>query len=156
MIIILYAIITYFVWAYIHEYAHLFALRNIRHVKSYSFRLYPHKHPQLGFVFASVSYDYDDDLDDKELAYVSFMPRIPDYIAVLILPLIHMFFNNVPLFLTAILLGGYIDLLRGSYSRNETADIVRYCDGYNWILLNTTIFQIIICLLSFALFLLFA
>lgn len=154
--IILYAIITYFIWAYIHEYAHLFGLKDVRKVKSYKFKLYPHNHPELGFVFASVSYDYDEELTEWEKAYVAFMPRIPDYAAVLILPLIHMFYNDVPLFLTVILLGGYVDLLRGTYTRNQTADILRYCDGFEWCLLNTIIFQILTCIISFSVFLLLA
>ena len=138
--IAIYLIITYFLWSYIHEYCHLYALRQIRNVKSYSFRLYPHRHEELGFVFASVSYNYDISLNKKEHAYVSFAPRIANFIAVFSFVFLCMFVNNIPEIYAVFMLGCSIDLLRGSYSRNETADIERYCEGWN---LNKTLIKTI-------------
>lgn len=148
----IYLIIAYFVWAYIHEYCHLYALKQIRDVKSYNFRLYPHKHEELGFVFASVSYDYNVDLDEKEWAYVSFAPRIADYMSVFTFLITYMFLGPLPQIFTVILLGGCIDLLRGSYIRNETSDIVRYCEGWDWDEQKTQIFQINLAMLPIVIY----
>lgn len=126
-----YAIICYFLWSYIHEYCHLYALKQIRNVKSYKFRLYPHNHKELGFVFASVSYDYDKDLNAKENAYVAFAPRVANYIAVFSFVFACMFVNKIPDLYAVFTVGCSVDLLRGSYSRNETADIERYCSGWD-------------------------
>lgn len=150
--IIIYLIITYFCWAYIHEYSHLFAMKRIRDVKSYNFRLYPHKHEELGFVFASVSYEYKPKLDEREWAYVSFAPRIADYVSVFIFIFLYMFLGELPQVLSVILLGGCIDLLRGSYIRNETADIVMYCEGWDWNVRKTQIFQINLALIPIVIF----
>jgi hypothetical protein len=42
-----------------------------------------------------------------------------------------MFVNNIPQIYAVFMTGCSVDLLRGSYSRNETADIERYCEGWN-------------------------
>lgn len=124
--IFIYAILTYFAWVYIHEYAHLMFLKRFVRVKRSTMRLYPHYHEALGFVFGSVSYDYDETLTDKEWAWVSFAPRIAN---ALVLPLA-LIFGSTYTPLTIFLIGGIIDLLRGCLTGRESADIHRYSKGF--------------------------
>ena len=122
-----YAILSYFAWAYIHEYAHLIMAKRTIGVKSYTMRIYPHQHPTLGFVFASVSYEYEKDTISKhESALISFAPRIPDLLAILIFPAT----AEANLFWIVMIGGGLIDMIRGSFIFSPTSDIKRYCDGW--------------------------
>jgi len=102
-------------------------LERFAEVKSYTIRLYPHKHPTLGFVWASVSYEYDETLTDREWAWVSFAPRFAN---ALVLPCaLFLDISTTPwLFF---LMGGIIDLIRGSTINRETADIRYYSKGFN-------------------------
>lgn len=147
----IYIIVSYFCWAYIHEYCHLYALKQIRNVKSYKFRLYPHNHDELGFVFASVSYNYDKVLSKKEWAYVSFAPRIANYVAVFSFAFACMFVNIIPEMYAVFMLCCSVDLLRGSYSRNKTADIERYCEGWNLNKNRVVAMQVLVAFLNFLL-----
>jgi len=124
---ILYAIMSYFAWAYIHEYAHLLIAKKLVGVKSYTMKIYPHKHPRNGFVFASVSYVWAKEtitLDQR--AWISFAPRIPDALALLIFP----FTYNLDLFWIILIGGGLVDTIRGSFIFSPTSDIKRYCDAW--------------------------
>lgn len=124
---ILYALLSYFLWAYIHEYAHLLIAKKLVGVKSYTMKIYPHKHPRLGFVFASVSYEYEKEtitLDQR--AWISFAPRIIDALALIIFPLTH----DLDLFWIILVGGGLVDTIRGSFIFSPTSDIKRYCDAW--------------------------
>jgi hypothetical protein len=125
---VLYAILSYFLWAYIHECAHLLTAKKLVGVKSYTMRIYPHNHPRLGFVFASVSYEYEREtitLDQR--AWISFAPRIPDAIALIVLP----FTADLDLFWIILVGGGLVDTIRGSFIFSPTSDIKRYCDAWD-------------------------
>ncbi len=148
---ILYAIISYFVWAYIHEYAHLLTAKKLVGVKSYTMRIYPHNHPRLGFVFASVSYEYEKEtitLDQR--AWISFAPRIPDALALLIFP----FTYDLDIFWIILVGGGLIDTIRGSFIFSPTSDIKRYCDSWGLNYPDVRNAQMLLVGLSFTLFLL--
>ena len=124
---VLYATLSYFIWAYIHEYAHLLTAKKLVGVKSYTMRIYPHNHPRLGFVFASVSYEYEKEtitLDQR--AWISFAPRIPDAIALIVLP----FTADLDIFWIILVGGGLVDTIRGSFIFSPTSDIKRYCDAW--------------------------
>ena len=123
---VLYAVLSYFLWAYIHEYAHLLTAKKLVGVKSYTMRLYPHKHPRLGFVFASVSYEWaKETITLNQRAWISFAPRIPDAIALIVLP----FTYDLDLFWIILVGGGLVDTIRGSFIFSPTSDIKRYCDA---------------------------
>jgi len=126
MELIFWILLSYVLWIYIHEYAHLLALKRFVQVKSHAIKPYPHNHPELGFVFASVSCDYDQELTDRQFAWVSFAPRIPD---ALVLPLA-LFIPCSSLWWLVILTGGVVDLIRGSMTGRETADVRRYSEGF--------------------------
>ena len=124
---ILYAILSYFLWAYIHEYAHLLTAKKLVGVKSYTMRIYPHKHSRLGFVFASVSYEYArETMTENERAWISFAPRIPDALALIVFPLTH----DLDIFWIILVGGGLVDTIRGSFIFSPTSDIKRYCDAW--------------------------
>ena len=148
---VLYAILSYFVWAYIHEYAHLLTAKKLVGVKSYKMRIYPHKHPRLGFVFASVSYEYEKEaitLDQR--AWISFAPRILDAIALIVFP----FTSELDLFWVILVAGGLVDTIRGSFIFSPTSDIKRYCDAWGLSYPQVRNAQLLLVGLSFTLFLL--
>jgi hypothetical protein len=136
---VLYAILSYFVWAYIHEYAHLLTAKKLVGVKSYTMRIYPHNHPRLGFVFASVSYEYEKEtmtLDQR--AWISFAPRIPDAIALILFPFTH----DLDLFWIILVGGGLVDTIRGSFVFSPTSDIKRYSEAWGLETKHLTIIQL--------------
>jgi hypothetical protein len=136
---VLYAILTYFVWAYIHEYSHLLVAKHLIGVKSYTMRIYPHKHPKLGFVFASVSYEYETNLISlDQRAWVSFAPRVPDTIALIIFPFTH----DLDLFWVILVGGGLVDMIRGSFVFSPTSDIKRYSQAWGLETKHLTIIQL--------------
>ena len=148
---VLYAILSYFVWAYIHEYAHLLTAKKLVGVKSYKMRIYPHKHPRLGFVFASVSYEYEKEaitLDQR--AWISFAHRILDAIALIVFP----FTSELDLFWIILVAGGLVDTIRGSFIFSPTSDIKRYCDAWGLSYPQVRNAQLLLVGLSFTLFLL--
>ena len=148
---ILYAIMSYFAWAYIHEYAHLLTAKKLVGVKSYTMRIYPHNHPRLGFVFASVSYEYKKEtITLEQRAWISFAPRIPDALALLIFP----FTYNLDLFWIILIGGGLVDTIRGSFIFSPTSDIKRYCDSWGLNYPDVRNAQLLLVGLSFTLFLL--
>lgn len=153
MLAIIYLIVSYFCWAYIHEYAHLFQLKKYKDLKSYKMRLYPHVNKNLGFVFASVSYDYDGFLTRKEDAWVAFAPRIPSLISCLLFPFSH---KIDILFIQIFLMCGVIDMLRSAYNRNESSDIYRFCRGFKFPVEIVQPIIISVALLPFVLFYLFS
>lgn len=148
--IVLYAIFTYFLWAYLHEYAHLFVAKSITEVKSYTMRLYPHNHPRLGFVWASVSYEIEKTLTPQEQAKVCFAPRILDAIALLLFP----FTADLDLFWVVVVGGGLVDTIRGSFVFSPTSDIKRYCEGWGLHYPHVRNAQLLLVGLSFTVFLL--
>ena len=148
---VLYAILSYFVWAYIHEYAHLLTAKKLVGVKSYTMKIYPHKHPRLGFVFASVSYEYEKEtitLDQR--AWISFAPRIPDAIALIVLP----FTYELDIFWIILVGGGLVDTIRGSFIFSPTSDIKRYCDAWGLSYPHVRNAQLLLVGLSASIFLL--
>jgi hypothetical protein len=90
-------------------------------------KLYPHKSETLGFVFASVSYVFKKQIISlEERAWISFAPRIPDAIAVIVFP----FTYDLDLFWVILVGGGLVDTIRGSFIFSPTSDIKRYCDAW--------------------------
>jgi hypothetical protein len=137
--LLLFALFTYVAWTYIHEYAHLLMTKRFIEVKDYTIKPYPHHHPTLGFVFGSVSYDYDGELDPYELAWCSFAPRIPDIIGCAIFTL-----NIWNPFFLVFFGGAVIDLFRGSLPLRPTSDVCRYSKGWGWRTSLTCYAQIIV------------
>jgi hypothetical protein len=137
MIYLLMALLTYVAWTYIHEYAHLLMTKRFVKVKAYSIKCYPHYHPTLGFVFGSVSYDYEGELTSQQLAWCSFAPRFPDMLGCVL------FLYSSNILWSIFFLGGVIDLIRGSLPLRVTSDISRYTRGFGWNLSATMSFQLI-------------
>lgn len=136
--VLLYALLSYFLWACLHEYAHILAAKYTAGISEHSVRIYPHKHPRLGFVFASASYKPKRAPTDSEYALISFAPRFLNAVAVLIFP-----FCTQSLFLSIIVGGGLVDLVRGSFIFSPTSDIKRYCEGWGWDYLLTMALQLL-------------
>ena len=148
---VLYSILTYFVWAYIHEYSHLLVARKLVGVKSYEMKLYPHKSETLGFVFASVSYVFKKQrISLEERARISFAPRIADSVAIIVFP----FTSDLDLFWIILVGGGLVDTIRGSFIFSPTSDIKRYCDAWGLSYPHVRNAQLLLVGLSAVLFLL--
>ena len=127
MFLLIWMIFSFFMWVYLHEYAHLLMLSRFKEIKGYIIRPYPHKHKELGFVYGSVSYDYEGELTEEELAWVSIAPRFAN---MMVLPCaLFIDLNTLPWL--ALLIGGVVDLLRGSMTGKESADIRRYSEGFD-------------------------
>lgn len=147
----LYAILSYFLWAHIHEFAHLLTAKKLVGVKSYTMRIYPHKHPTLGFVFASVSYEYArETMTEDERAWISFSPRIPNMVALILFPLTY---DLDPLWVIMVG-GGLVDTIRGSFIFSPTSDIKRYCDSWGLSFPHVRNAQLLLVGLSFSIYLL--
>lgn len=136
--ILIYALLSYLIWSYLHEYAHISMAEYCVGVREYSLKLYPHKHPKLGFVFASASYTLEREPSDYEDALISFAPRYLNALAVLFFP-----FCSESLFLSVLVGGGLVDLIRGSFIFCATSDIKRYCEGWKWDYLLTMAIQLL-------------
>ena len=148
---LLYAILTYVVWAYIHEYTHLLIAKKLVGVNSYTIKLYPHNHSVLGFVFASVSYQLKRNITSTERAKISFAPRIPDLFALILFP----FTSNLDLFWIILIGGGLIDTIRGSFVFSPTSDIKKYCEAWELKISHVRTIQLSLVGLSLILFILF-
>lgn len=119
------ALITYLSWTYIHEGAHLLALKRFKEVTSWTIKPYPHKHPELGFVYGSVNYEYKGILTLKQDALVSIAPRVPNLIGCVLFCV-----NTGSMYWDIFFAGAVVDLIRGSLPLRETSDICRYSKGF--------------------------
>ena len=145
MVYLLFILFTYVSWTYIHELAHLLALKRYKEVKSWSIKPFPHKHPRLGFVFGSVSYDYEGGLTSYQLGVISIAPRIPGALGSLLFCI-----DTGNLYWDIFFAGALIDTLRGSLPLSETSDICRYSRGFNLPVFDLALAQLsFVCLMLY-------
>lgn len=124
--ILLSAVPFFFAWAAIHELSHFLALKSMRVVTDVEFKIYPHKVPGVGFVWASVSSDFDGaDLTKKESILFSLAPRFMDVLAVLMLPLAFLFplLSWMQALWIVFWFCGIVDLFVGSLGRSPASDL---------------------------------
>jgi hypothetical protein len=145
MLYLITALATYFIWTYIHELSHLIVMKRFVQMKSAVIKPYPHRHPTLGFVFGSVSYDYEGHITLKQDAWMSFAPRYADVLGCVLL-----LCSNNP-YWTIFFLGAWVDLVRGTIPHKETSDIVRYCKGFDVPIFDVMVTQTLFCMATLAL-----
>ena len=113
------AVITYPLWMWIHEYSHIRAANKYVGVEWYKMYLYPHKFNGV-FYWARCQYLLKREPSSYELYKIAEAPRIPDFIACILLILASAF-HLYPLVI--LLLGGVIDLFIGSLGIHPESDI---------------------------------
>ena len=120
----------FFLWAALHELSHYAALKRYRPNATASFKLYPHREYDR-FFWARINWEFDgEDITDRELAWVSLAPRVPDLIGALAAPVIAWL---VPwpwaLPLVVVAAGSLVDLATGSIGRDPESDLKRAARG---------------------------
>lgn len=133
MIYLLYSLVviaTFFAWTYIHEKSHVIAANETVGVVSSEMKLYPHFY-KGDFRWASVQYYIKRMPTDKERATISLAPRIPDLIALLLLPFGFLLegLDVLQVIWFIFFGGGVVDLLWGSLGFSKYSDLRRAADA---------------------------
>lgn len=117
-----FSILSFFVWAAIHELAHALTARICLRAHDFKFKLYPHTTPAGNFLFASVSWVQP---MSAHSALVSLAPWAPDLLGCALFPFTSpvdfSFWWSV---LLACLAGGaVVDLAVGSFGISPDSDL---------------------------------
>jgi len=123
---------SFFLWAALHELAHYAVLKSYRPNASASFTLYPHR--EYGrFFWARINWEFDgEDITDRERAWVSLAPRIPDLVGATAAPLLAWLLPwPWPWTLIAVVVaaGSLLDLAIGSIGHDPESDLKRAARG---------------------------
>ena len=122
---------TFLLWTAIHELSHLAAAKLTVGVKDFFIDVFPHK-KQGSFYWSRLVYIPDREPSKKESIFIHLAPRIPDLVAIVLLPLVPLWFAGSPLVvasLSVFLLGGVIDGLVGSIGHGDHTDLKSACSG---------------------------
>lgn len=120
---LLLAVASYFAWAAIHEFSHLFVAKKFVNVVKWKMKLYPHKAEDGSWRFAAVWYWMDRNFTPKEQFAVSLAPRLPGLVACVLFPLGALFSGPLYLLWSMFWGGGVVDLLYGSIGVSENSDL---------------------------------
>ena len=144
--------LLFLLWASIHEYSHLFAVKSYVRVIRSKIKLYPHRNESLGFVWASIRWHTNRRLTMRELAWVSFAPRWAGIIALVLFPLWSLMPSpEASLIWGVIWGGGLIDVFVGSLGISVNSDLRRASYGWNispWILRISGMSAIIVSVMA--------
>lgn len=126
------AVPAFFAWSAIHELSHYVAAASIRRMMWAKFRIYPHVAPGIGFVWASVEYDYEGpNMTAREDAMVSIAPRVMDALAVVATPLAAFLPEPWMAGTWVVMMGaGVVDLAVGSVGASPGSDLMRASHGF--------------------------
>jgi hypothetical protein len=121
---ILIAIVSYFIWSYIHEMSHVLAAKCTVGVTDYEIKIFPNKHPVTReWRWASYQCWFKREPTPDEQAIISLAPRIPNFIAVIAF-MFATLMNGWLLLIWAIFWGaGLVDLFVGSLGISEHSDL---------------------------------
>jgi len=120
------AVPVYFLWVAIHEFSHLLVIHRTAGVLEWKAKLYPHV-GKSGFRFGAVTHTTKRDIKPDDQVWISFAPRIPNYIAGTFLVLYVGCFEN-PYVNTAWLVvwgAGLVDLAVGLIGYSSLSDLRR-------------------------------
>lgn len=134
-IYIVFFILMFFVWAAIHEYSHVYAVRLcVPNAKTY-IKLYPHKKDGK-FYWARASWEYPSNVNipAHDIGSIYFMPRIANLVfyTIAILPATMFGFAHPILgtFLALFALAGCVDLAYGSIGTTPNSDLQRVAKAW--------------------------
>lgn len=120
---VLFAVLCFSIWTNIHELAHVFAAKATVGLKWWRIKWWPHKHPRLGWVFASWTGRFKRRITHHERTIISYAPRIPDIFACVML----LFSALLPwpfiLFWLIFWGAGLVDMVTGSLGISPVSDI---------------------------------
>lgn len=124
------AVASFFLWAWIHEMAHVLAAKVTVGVEWYKINLLPEKRGDTLY-WAYVQYKFHRPPEKGEEIFIHLAPRLFDLVAVICLPLIALL--SLPLFwkfaFSIILFGGIIDAIVGSIGKSTNSDLRRACSS---------------------------
>jgi len=135
-ILTLFVVLTYFIWAYIHEYSHLSAIRHTIGISKYEIRIIPHKH-EGRFYWARITYKCIAHPTEYDLARIAFAPRVPAFVAALMFPIAPLLPDTVFWFWSVFFAGGIVDTITGSIGWNENSDLQKVARAWHvssWVL----------------------
>ena len=125
------AIATFFSWTIIHELCHLAALRLVKApLVRYKIVPYPHKYDGK-FYWGRITYMLEEPLDKKQQVWVSYAPRVADYVGIWFLVIFTCFtsFNFTNFLIVVFLFGSVVDLFVGSLGISPSSDLKRYSNS---------------------------
>ena len=129
VLLILMALGTFFLWAYIHEMSHVLAAHWTVGVKEYHLRLYPHQW-KGSWRWAGVYYYWERQPSEEEARIIHLAPRIPDLLAVLMFPCALLMPTPPLTFLWLFIWGGgLVDFVTGSLALSKRSDLRRAANG---------------------------
>ena len=120
--LILFGVLSFFVWAAVHELSHAVVARWKLGARDFQFKLYPHWTVEGRFVFASVH--WIPERNGLEVG-VLLAPRVPDLLAVALFPLTAPvdFLEWWQVALGCLAGGGLVDLFVGSLGISPLSDM---------------------------------
>lgn len=120
---ILLAVVAFFLWAVVHEAAHILAAHVLVGVRTCVIVPFPHRKDGRWY-WARAEYVPKRQPTDRDLGFVALAPRLPDAVAVLLAP-----FLPWPLVILA--LGGWVDMAVGAIGVTEASDLRTGARGLN-------------------------
>lgn len=123
MILLIFAILTYWAWILIHEFSHLFMAKKFLHVKEWTIIPYPHIDKGTFFFARMIWVHTKKNISQKKRAAISLAPRIPNLFAALLLNLAWFLPKQIQWFWIIFCIGGLIDLAYGSIGKSERSDL---------------------------------
>jgi len=112
----------FIIWASIHEFSHLLAVKKFVEVVWWKMKLYPHM-SEYGFRWASVEYKHTDPLTTGQQIMVSLAPRLPDTIAAILFPICAVLPEWWAWIWLLLWGAGIVDLFVGSVGYSENSDL---------------------------------
>jgi len=122
-VLVLLTALSYFPWNYIHEMSHVLMAKLRVGVAKYELKLLPYKDPVYGWRFGSCKYWLLEEPTEKDQAFISLAPRIPDALAVIMFALTGLFSGWLAVVWAAFWGAGLIDLGVGSMGISEHSDL---------------------------------
>lgn len=112
----------FFLWAFIHEMAHVLTAMWLVGVKTWKIHLLPQRN-EYGFTFAHCKWTWESPPTNLESGLISIAPRVPNIIACFAF-MFFSFFSFPFNYLWFLIWGsGLIDMIWGSWGISETSDL---------------------------------
>ena len=122
---------AFFAWTALHELAHFALVYSMRRVTWVSFRLYPHRHPVIGWVWGSIEWDYDGPLFSPiEDAWISIAPRWLNIVAAIAAPFAALAPRPFDGIVVVMVGAGLVDFAVGSIGSGQFSDLQRASRGF--------------------------
>ena len=151
------ALVMWFLWLVTHEMSHIMAAFLVGDVKDWSIKPYPNRAADGHWRFASASWTWEGEApSQKKQGFVSLAPRIPNLLAIALIP-VTLLLTGIPQMLLLIFcLEGVIGLIVGSIGKTPNSDLqkgARRLDISPWAIrlpgLMVAIMGVLACLLIF-------